>query len=380
MTAAIRADIDALLASLYDGVMAPGGFQGFTAALCEAFHLKGVLLVVRHAKTLDIKSLWLHGLQQEYLESYSLEYAREDVLAHHIAASPIANFYASNLDVPERDRLQEVRFYKEWAEPQGLAYAAGSILLREGGWDTQIYLQRGPQHRPFDRDELEVFNRLIPHIQRAIQMRQRFADLQVGQDFLASGLDVLAMPTFLFDESARIAHMNRSAASLLEANTSFHIDDGHLLTGDFAVTRQLNYELMNAIHASRGSGSELNGVVLFPRLGRLPLMLMVAPLRVSAGAVCGAALLFAFDPESTPPITAAMVSRLFGLTEAEAELAVALCSGNTLDDAADKRGTSINTIRTQLKSVFAKTGTKRQADLVSLILASPAYFMAHPGA
>jgi DNA-binding CsgD family transcriptional regulator len=376
-----RTDIEPLLASLYDGVMAPNGFQQFIEALCPAFNLKGVQLCIRHTETLEMKNLWLHGVEQRWLESYALEYGQEDVLAQHIAASPIAHFDASNLDVPSRERFQEIRFYREWVEPQGMAYAAGGIVLREGGWDTQLFLQRGPQHPPFSRQELEQFNRLVPHVQRAIQMRQRFAELQVGQDFLASGLDVLAMPTFLFNESGRVAHMNRSADTLLRAHDSLSLEDGHLMISDAVVTRKLNYELTNAIHASRGDGSELNGVVLLPRLGRMPLMLMIAPLRLAGGAVvCGAALLFAFDPESTPPITADMVRQLFGLTEAEAELAVALCSGKTLDDTAVARGTSINTIRSQLKSIFGKTGTKRQADLVSLLLASPAYFLAQRGA
>jgi DNA-binding CsgD family transcriptional regulator len=377
MDSPVRADIEPLLASLYDGVMAQSGFQEFIEALCGAFQLKGVLFCIRHADTLEIKGLWLHGVEQRWMESYMLEYAREDILAHHIAASPIAHFYASNLDLPSHERFQEIRFYREWVEPQGMAYAAGSIVLREGGWDTQIFLQRGPQHPPFSRGELDEFNRLVPHIQRAIQMRQRFAELQVGQDFLASGLDVLAMPTFLFDEYGRIAHMNRSADTLLKSHDNLSIENGHLMTGDASATRKLNFELTNAIHASRGESLELNDAVLLPRLGRMPLMLMIAPLRLAGGAtVCGAALLFAFDPESTPPITADVVRRLFGLSEAEAELAVALCSGRTLDEAATARGTSIHTIRSQLKSIFAKTGTKRQADLVSLLLASPAYFMA----
>jgi DNA-binding CsgD family transcriptional regulator len=381
MDSPVRADIEPLLASLYDGVMAPNGFQAFIEAVSRAFQLKGVLLCVRHVETLEMKYLWQHGVEQRWMESYALEYAREDVLAQHIAASPIAHFYASNLDVPSRDRFHEIRFYREWVEPQGMAYAAGSIVLREGGWDTQLFLQRGPQHPPFAREELELFNRLVPHVQRAIQMRQRFAELQVGQDFLASGLNVLAMPTFLFNESGCVAHMNRSADALLKAHGSLSIEDSHLMTGDAAVTRKLNFELTNAIHASRGDSLELNGVVLLPRLGRMPLMLMIAPLRLSGGAaVCGAALLFAFDPESTPPITADMVRRLFGLTEAEAELAVALCSGKTLDEAAAERGTSVHTTRSQLKSIFGKTGTKRQADLVSLLLASPAYFLAQRGA
>jgi DNA-binding CsgD family transcriptional regulator/PAS domain-containing protein len=371
------AEAEPLLGCLYDAVMAPSGFQHFIEAFCKAFHLKGILMCIRHIDTQEMKGLWLHGVEKEWMERYALEYASEDILAHHIAAAPIAHFYASNLDIPHPERFPDNRFYREWVEPQGMAYAAGSIVLREGAWDTQIFLQRGPQHSPFSREDLDEFNRLVPHLQRAIQMRQRFAELQLGQDFLASGLDVLAMPTFLFDEYSRVAHTNRSAEALLKASRGLELEDGHLITADAAATRKLNLELTNAIHASRGEESELSGVVLMPRLGRLPLMLMLAPLRLAGGvSMRGAALLFAFDPESTPAITSAMVGRLFGLSDAEAELAVALCSGKTLDEAANERGTSIHTIRSQLKSIFSKTGTKRQADLVCLLLASPAYFLA----
>jgi DNA-binding CsgD family transcriptional regulator len=106
-------------------------------------------------------------------------------------------------------------------------------------------------------------------------------------------------------------------------------------------------------------------------------MLMIAPLQLAGPAPThGAALLFAFDPEATPSVTVDLVRRLFALSEAEAELSVALCCGKTLDDVATQRGTSINTIKSQLKSIFLKTGTKRQSELVSLLLASPAYFLA----
>ena len=118
-------------------------------------------------------------------------------------------------------------------------------------------------------------------------------------------------------------------------------------------------------------------MVLLNRLGHMPLILMVTPLRVTGAAgPRGAALLFVFDPEKTLQITSDTVKRMFGLSRAEAELAVALSCGKTLDAAAAERGISVHTTRSQLKTIFNKTGTKRQADLVSLLLSSPAYFLA----
>ena len=376
MNAIAPSSNNVLLGHLYDAVMAPGGFDDFIVMFCNAFTLKSATLMIRNADTQEMTGLWIHGLDVKWLESYALDYATEDILAHHISAQPIALFYASNLDLPHPENFAQSRFFREWVEPQGVAYAAGGIVLREGVWMTQLIMQRSPAHPPFDRAEMDRLDELVPHLQRAIQMRQRFSELQLGQNFMAGSLDVLAMPTLLFDENSRVIHTNLSASALLDRSGSLWLDNKYLVTRDAKVTRSLNLELSNAIRASRGNGGDPAGVVLLPRAARMPLMLMIAPLSLSGASARGAALLFVFDPEAVPAVTHGVIRKLFGLTEAEAELAVALCSGKTLDDTASERGTSVHTTRSQLKSIFGKTGTKRQADLVSLLLASPAYFLA----
>lgn len=368
----IKPSLNDLLSYLYDAVMAPSGYQTFIEKLREFFDLKGTFLLIRNTETQEIKGLWMCGLEMKWFESYALEFAPEDMLAHHIQISPIAHFYASNLDVPNNDKFAETRFYNEWVVPQGMAYATGAVVLQEGAWVTELYLQRGPNHQPFNRAEIEQYNQLIPHLQRAMQMRQRFAELQLGQNFLAGSLDVLAMPTFLFSELGQVAHYNQSAANLLKDCMS--LSSGHLQTDNDTTTRKLSVELSKAIRASRGDGNDLNSVILLHRSQRLPLMLMITPLQLK-GPMQGAALLFAFDPETTPTITSCLIRRLFGLSEAEAILSVALCSGKTLDEVAVERGTTMNTIKSQLRNIFVKTGTKRQSELVSLLLASPAYFL-----
>jgi len=365
---------DELIKYLYDAVMSPGGFQGFTEMLTETFRLKASMLIMRNVETQEIKGLWLCGITREWVESYSLEYAQEDMLAQHILGSPIAHFYASNLDVLESDRFAKTRFYNEWVVPQGVAYAAGAVVLQEGTWLTQLIVQRAPSQPPFAREEMEKLNRLIPHLQRAVQMRERFAELQLGQNFLAGGLDMLAMPTFLFNEHGRVAHYNRSAASLLQEGGNIKLVDGHLQASHKATTRKLSFEISQAILASRGGGKP-NSIVLLPRHDRQPLMMMIAPLLLSGPSAASAALLFTFDPEVKPKVTADLVRHLFALSETEAELSVALCGGKTLDDFSIERGTSINTVKSQLKNIFVKTGTRRQSELVSLLLASPAYFL-----
>lgn len=366
-----------LISQTYESVMNATGFQNYIENLQAAFQLKSVTMVIRHVETQDVKGLWTTGIERKWVESYALDYAREDILAHHIMVSPIAHFYASNLDVSHPENFPETRFFREWVLPQEIGCVAGAVVLQEGEWVTQVIIQRGSNQALFERGELEQLNELMPHLQKAIQMRQRFVDLQIGQNFLIGGLNVLSMATFLFNEKGMVAHLNQSAETLLGNDSGILLHNNYLRTQNHDVTRQLNLEIFKAIDASRGKSIALNDVILLPRTGCLPLMLMISPLYLRGTAsVQGGALLFAFDPANTPTMTIDLVCRLFSLSKGEAKLAVALCEGKTLEEIAIANGTSIHTVKSQLKNTFLKTGTKRQSELVSLLLASPAYFLA----
>lgn len=61
------------------------------------------------------------------------------------------------------------------------------------------------------------------------------------------------------------------------------------------------------------------------------------------------------------------LQRMFGLTAAETHLALRLAKGDAPLEIAERSRLSRTTIRTQLASLFAKTETRRQAELVSLL-------------
>lgn len=69
--------------------------------------------------------------------------------------------------------------------------------------------------------------------------------------------------------------------------------------------------------------------------------------------------------------TARQLMDLFGLSAAEARLARALCHGDSLEDYAADHGLKLPTVKTQLRSIFSKTGTERQASLIRLISGVP---------
>jgi DNA-binding CsgD family transcriptional regulator len=64
---------------------------------------------------------------------------------------------------------------------------------------------------------------------------------------------------------------------------------------------------------------------------------------------------------------AATIAHALALTDREAAVACLLAEGVTLTDLARRLGMQVGTVRVHLRSVFAKTRTNRQAELVALL-------------
>ena len=79
------------------------------------------------------------------------------------------------------------------------------------------------------------------------------------------------------------------------------------------------------------------------------------------------AILVISDTDLTQSAGMTTLREAFELTAAKSRLAWALASGKDLESFAAERGLSKQTLRNQLKSVFMKTGTHRQAQLVMML-------------
>ena len=77
------------------------------------------------------------------------------------------------------------------------------------------------------------------------------------------------------------------------------------------------------------------------------------------------------DPNQRTEILPETATQIFGLTPAEARLAIELSSGQTLEEIAEKQEINVSTVRAHLKKIFQKTDTNRQAELVRLLLSIP---------
>jgi DNA-binding CsgD family transcriptional regulator len=111
------------------------------------------------------------------------------------------------------------------------------------------------------------------------------------------------------------------------------------------------------------------GSVAIRRPSKLPLVARTMRIETAVQpAFSGATrLLIVSDPELRVAPAADLVHQLFELTPAELQLAIAIARGSKLAEIAADQGIKVGTVRAHLKSVFAKTNTRGQAELTALL-------------
>lgn len=216
----------------------------------------------------------------------------------------------------------------------------------------------------------------MPHLQRAVQIHKQFATLDSKRDLSEQVLDNLSIGIILLDGGGQIIAMNRNAEEIVARN------DGLLAgrTGLHTATRQQTDELRKLIleaaqtGAGRGMGAGGAMAVSRPSTNR-PLSVLVMPLRsrvLGWGTELPVVALFFTDPERNPELPVEALSRLYGLTPAEARLAASFVKTTSLKKSAEVLGITEGTARQYLKRIFQKTDTKSQVELMTLMLSEPA--------
>jgi DNA-binding CsgD family transcriptional regulator len=152
---------------------------------------------------------------------------------------------------------------------------------------------------------------------------------------------------------------------------------GRLRAATPDITRRLAVLVEEAVQKTARRGGHPGGILFLPTNEGEPLRAMVSPAPRFA-MVEPSALIFLGNPNTTSNLNPEhQVARLYGLTAAETKLLGALFKGERLADYAEASSISLNTAKTHLQRIFAKTGSTRQADLQRLFLSDPILRLGH---
>jgi DNA-binding CsgD family transcriptional regulator len=273
------------------------------------------------------------------------------------------------------EQFTRTEFYNEWWLPAGYDTEPLTTNLLVEGDATGIFTSHGSLHRaPFGSDQKRLFSVLAQHLVRAVALQRRLYHLTFASESALDGFDQLQQGFLLVDAEARPVFANRIAQALLDSGDAMRLEAGALSSSDQDSGRALRRMISSCAAAT---SLTTGGDIALPRTtGRLPLNVLVTP--VSREMVVAAlpwtisrrpvAIVLVSDPETEIRTRLDSLQQRFGLTPAEATFALEIVKGDGRQAAADRLGIAVGTARTHLTNIFDKTGTKRQAELVRLLL------------
>ena len=270
-------------------------------------------------------------------------------------------------------QFQRTGFYADFGRPFDLVRCIAATIEVAPTVLSVITIGRTEAHTPFGAEESALLGALMPHLRRALQLHRRITVAEALSNDFAGALDGSARAVLLVDATGKVTWMNRAAERLTAGRDGLFIDDGGLRAMRDSDTTRLRALLSDATGTSIGSGLGTGGALPLGRpSGRHPLAALIAPLARRALFFSGinrpVAIVVVSDPDRAPLPDEATLRDLYQLTPAEAVLTRLLAGGATLEDAAVRLGLRLGTVRTRLKTIFEKTRTHRQADLVRLVL------------
>jgi DNA-binding CsgD family transcriptional regulator len=275
-----------------------------------------------------------------------------------------------------RDRMRRTAFHNEFAQKYESTQCLAGILEMSPRRISNVSVNRPDLSRRFDGADADLLGLLMPHLCRAIEVHRRLCGVELMTAPASAALDRVPFGVILIAQSGAVVSMNRAAQTMLRARDGLTFDGGELAGATPSITAHLRAAMLNAIRTRKGEALDGKTALPLPRpSGRRPLSVLIAPLPVVRAAFttdAAAAAVFVSDPDAAITPVASVIRSLYNLTWGESKLVQCLVRGLSVEDAAAELGLTVQTTRSRLKTVFEKTNTHRQAELVRMVLTSAA--------
>jgi len=345
----------------------------FLNELKEYIGASAVLLAKSDYKNHENRIFHAVGIEYEYIRSYEDRFLYSNPWLKQ-EDRHIRETVCRGENIISLENLIKTEFYKEWLLPQGLFYSVFIVVKEKGGQIFYISALRSQQAGAFEDYHLRLLASLMPHLQHATRRGEYLWQLAIILDVF----DCMQFAVMVVDKRRRLLFSNRTTEEYLNNEDGIQIRDGKVWIRGRQNSSSFSNMIVRAATGTEQDGmSQSSKAIMVARGDRrnLPLWVIVSPLtRRLRRVVCQedeVALVYVIFPERVSKISETTLRTLFDLTHAEQKLAKLILEGYRLDEAAKHLGISINTARTHMKRIYAKTNTERQTDLVRLFLTSP---------
>ncbi|WP_333605219.1 helix-turn-helix transcriptional regulator [Novosphingobium sp.] len=251
--------------------------------------------------------------------------------------------------------------YREMCDAYDISFGCQTKLVEGRDHFIGLSLNRSRKDGETDADTRALFAAIAPYVRSAVRIQMALEDR--GAAILNGALEYTGLPVFICDETGHLKANTTEAETLLSAG-SFRVTDGKIgLAHPYdnailqqALVRRHRHSLGFETLMFGGDDQQMPIIADLCRLPRQPWHLGLA----------SQFLIIVRSGRRWHDAAPAILRTAFGLSAAETDVALALASGETRDEIAATRNTSVQTVKAQLKSIFGKVGVNREVELVAM--------------
>jgi DNA-binding CsgD family transcriptional regulator len=368
-------ELSTLLAALYAAPLEPQKWQVFFDHLSQLTNIScGYLIKGSESQGQEILAGGGFSFNPEVLRLYKEHYGPIDPFWSPFLLNPRVTVIRGE-ELVSHDHLLKTEFYNDLLaryEMESMTLLSCSPTVEQ----TDVMpVWRRSQDGPMEEASIALLQTILPHAHIALQTRSRLeASVSLGH-FADMALDAITMAVFLVTSTGRIRHMNKLAATHLLRPNGLRLDSGRLAATDPGEDAQIEFLISQAAgtHSNSPKAAPGGAMKISRRDTQSALQITVIPTPDSfhAGEAAHCALVIVHDPSSLPKSRAAFMRQLYALTPTEARLADLLLEGLDVREAAERLSITLETCRFHTKRVLTKTGTRRQIELIRLMLSLP---------
>jgi DNA-binding CsgD family transcriptional regulator len=372
-----------LIGQLYDAGLEAISWESALDQVMQAVDAEVSALLVedrsRRPTGLDILSL--RGYPDDVPSRYGSYFVDHDIRQPAIDNLSAGQLYVDNRTMPF-SVIEQSEIYNDFYRPIGVAHGMGAVAFNDGKRFGILSVHRALKAGEFRPKDILLFERIAPHLTRALHVQRQVARANAVADGLAVALRHFQMAVLLVDERGEVIEFNPAAGALLRqpvcplrltARRLSAVSSGdaaalaHAIAAAIATAQGRAVSAPPILRLAKTDGSGVAGVMVVPArpVGRLGIA--SRPL----------VLVFVSDPRRGIVTTPELLTSQFGLSPTEAQVAARLAAGDRIEEIADTRRVSQETVRVQVKRILAKTETRSQGQLIAVVARSFAVLRRH---
>lgn len=366
-----KESLESLLDFLYLAAADPSAWPEFLGSVARIFDASIAGLIAQRPGQSRYTTAAAVGKDDKSVYLYNEHYSLVDPWYLALQAGRIQEWIGRGSDLCSQGKFGGTEFYGDFWKSHTRCWYQGGIFQGEKGQSSVLTFHRSRGRGDFSDEDVRLMQDLCPHLRRALSIHRKVVDLRSSTAQAAGAVDALDVGLIAVGQDRRVRFANAQGEAVLRAGNILAARNGELVASPNLDSRtQSALEKLVVSGFSRSLGVLAGGTIGISNGGR-NLLVTVLPSNRYPVLTEPVVLLMIVDPDAQPGSRHRLLASVFGLTPAEARVAMMLLEGLDPNEIAVWSRSTPGTVRFQLKMIYRKTGVNRQSQLVRLLSRLP---------